>query len=125
MRNGTHVGLLNSHTTSRPPGRVTRSISCRPASGSTRLRSPNEIVTASKDASANGSRVPSPAVNGSAGRLRLPTASIPCEKSQGTANAPASAIGRVDVPVPAARSSTRSPGRGPTVETTALRQRRS
>ena len=59
-----HVGWLNSQTTSRPPGRVTRSISRSPATGSTMLRSPKEIVTASKVSSANGSRVPSPAVNG-------------------------------------------------------------
>ena len=47
------------------------------------LRSPNEIVTASKVSSANGSWVPSPAVNGSAGRACLPTCSIPSEKSHG------------------------------------------
>ena len=48
------------------------------------LRSPKEIVTASKVSSANGSRVPSPAVNGRCGRARLPTCSMPSEKSQGT-----------------------------------------
>ena len=72
MRNGGNVGRLNSHTTSRPPGRVTRAISARAAAGSTTLRSPNEIVTASNTASANGNRVPSPAVNGSAGPRLLP-----------------------------------------------------
>ena len=83
MRNGAQVGWLNSQTTSRPPGRVTRRISRRPASGSTMLRSPKEIVTASKVSSANGSRVPSPAVNGSAGLACLPTWSMPREKSHG------------------------------------------
>ena len=78
------------------------------------LRSPNEIVTASKVSSANGSRVPSPAVNGSCGRACLPTCSMPSEKSHGTTVAPRSANGWLDVPVPAARSSTRSPGRGST-----------
>ena len=41
------------------------------------LRSPKEIVTASKVSSANGSRVPSPAVNGRCGRACLPTWSMP------------------------------------------------
>ncbi len=48
------------------------------------LRSPNEIVTASKVSSAKGSCVPSPAVNGRAGRALLPTWSMPSEKSHGT-----------------------------------------
>ena len=112
VRNGAHVGWLNSQTTSRPPGRVTRSISRRPAAGSTMLRSPNEMVTASKVSSPNGSRVPSPAVNGSCGRFALPTWSMPSEKSHGTTSAPASANGWLEVPVPAARSRTRSPASG-------------
>ena len=80
------------------------------------LRSPNEIVTASKVSSANGSRVPSPAVNGRCGRAFLPTWSIPSEKSHGTTIAPRSANGWLEVPVPAARSSTmlaRASGRRP------------
>ena len=48
------------------------------------LRSPNEIVTASKVSSANGSRVPSPAVKGRCGLACLPTWSMPSEKSHGT-----------------------------------------
>ena len=48
------------------------------------LRSPKEIVTASKVSSANGSWVPSPAVNGRCGLAALPTCSIPSEKSHGT-----------------------------------------
>ena len=74
------------------------------------LRSPKEIVTASKVSSAKGSRVPSPAVNGRCGRACLPTPSMPREKSHGTTTAPRSAKGWLEVPVPAARSSTRSPG---------------
>ena len=89
------------------------------------LRSPKEIVTASKVSSAKGSRVPSPAVNGSCGRAFLPTRSMPSEKSHGTTVAPWSAKGWLDVPVPAARSRTRSPGRGATAAITACRQRRS
>ena len=57
------------------------------------LRSPKEIVTASKVSSANGSRVPSPAVNGRCGRACLPTCSMPREKSHGTTVAPRSANG--------------------------------
>ncbi len=125
MRNGAQVGELNSQTTSRPPGRVTRRISRRPASGSTTLRSPNEIVTASNESSANGSRVASPATKSSRGRAVLPTWSIPWLKSQGTTRAPAAANGSLEVPVPAARSRTRSFGRGATASTTAVRQRRS
>ncbi len=49
-----HVGRLNSQTTSRPPGRVTRASSRSATSGSATLRSPNEIVTASNAPSANG-----------------------------------------------------------------------
>ena len=89
------------------------------------LRSPNEIVTASNVPSANGSWVPSPAVNGSAGRACLPTWSIPIEKSHGTTTAPRSANGTLEVPVPAARSSTRSPYCASTASLTSRRQRRS
>ena len=89
------------------------------------LRSPNEIVTASKVSSANGSWVPSPAVKGRCGRACLPTCSMPSEKSQGTTIAPRSANGWLDVPVPAARSSTRSPCCGSTASITSWRQRRS
>lgn len=70
--------------TTRPPGRVTRCISRRAASKSCTLRSPKEMLTASKVSSLNGSRVASPAVNGSQGWRVLPTWSMPSEKSQGT-----------------------------------------
>ena len=93
-------------TIAREARQALRSIGRSPASGSTMLRSPKEIVTASKVLSAKGSRVPSPAVKGSCGRACLPTRSIPIEKSHGTTTAPRSANGSLDVPVPAARSST-------------------
>ena len=88
-------------------------------------RSPTEIVPASNDPPATGRRVPSPAVNGRCGLACLPTRSMPRLKSQGTTVAPRSANGWLEVPVPAARSSTRSPGRGSTARTTDVRQRRS
>ena len=61
------MGWLNSQITIRPPGRVTLSSSARPALVSCRLRSPKEIVTASKLESANGSRQP---VTGHEGQVR-------------------------------------------------------
>ena len=64
MRNAALVGWLNSHTTRRPPGRVTRASSRSAAPVSTTLRSANEIVTASKAASGNGSLSASPATSG-------------------------------------------------------------
>ena len=83
------------------------------------------MVTASKVSSAKGSWVPSPAVNGRCGSCFLPTCSMPIEKSHGTTVAPASAKGWLDVPVPAARSSTVSPYDGSTASSTSRRQRRS
>ena len=56
MRNGRHVGVENSHTTSVPLGLITRRISRNAAAVSSTLRSPKEIVMASKLASAYGSR---------------------------------------------------------------------
>src|SRR5690348_9516149 len=118
---------LNSHTTSRPPGRVTRSISARAWPGSAVFRSPNEIVTASNCASANGSARASPATNVTfSTALRcLPAWSMPSEKSQATQVAPDAVKDTDDVPVPAARSSTRSPGPAATIRATARRQYRS
>ena len=55
MRNGRQVGVENSQTTSVPPGLITRRISLRAAAVSSTLRSPKEMVTASKLASAYGS----------------------------------------------------------------------
>jgi len=65
------------------------------------------------------------AVKPRSGRRRFPTASIPREKSAGTTSTPWSANGSLEVPVPAAMSSTRSPGRASTARTTALRHNRS
>ena len=123
-RNGAHVGWENSHTTKRPPGRVTRSNSRSPASRSCTLRNPKEIVTASKASSAKGSDKASPATKDSRGLRSRPTESIPKEKSHATTKGPAAAIGSLEVPVPAARSRTRSPGSAPTAAATAFRHRR-
>ena len=82
------------------------------------------MVTASKVSSRNGSRVPSPATNGRLGRSFLPCRSIPTEKSQATAVAPCAPNGSLEQPVPAARSSTRSPARGATAATIERRQLR-
>lgn len=124
-RNGPHDGVENSQMTIRPPGRVTRCNSVRAAWVSSTLRSPNEIVTASKEPSAKGRLSASALTNGRSGWRRLPTSIIPKLRSAGTTSAPASANGRLLVPVPAARSSTRSPGFGATAATTARRHARS
>ena len=115
--------MENSHTTRRPPGRVTRAISRRPALKSTTLRSPKLMVTASKTPSSNGSLVASPATFGT---LRAaPAASIPTEKSQATHQAPDVASSTVDTVVPAARSRTLSPGPMPSAARVCRRQNRS
>jgi hypothetical protein len=123
VRNGFQVGWLNSQTTIRPPGRVTRRISVRATCGSAVLRSPKEMVTASKEASANGSRSASPATRSTP--LPRPTRSIPREKSQPTTRAPLRASATLLVAVPAARSSTVSPAVSRSASATAVRQPRS
>ena len=50
---------------------------------------------------------------------------MPSEKSQATQSAPAAVNVRDEVPVPAATSSTRSPGRAATVRATIRRHHRS
>ena len=123
MANSGLVGVENSHTTSRPPGRVTRAISRSPATWSTTLRSPKLIVTASNTPSANGNRVASPATLGTS--RPAPAASMPTEKSAATHHAPDTASSTVDTAVPAARSSTLSPGPMRSAERVARRQNRS
>lgn len=110
--------------TTRPPGLVTRYSSARAAEVSWTLRSPKEIVTASKVSSRNGSRIASPAVNGIHGWRALPTWSMPSEKSQGTTYAPARAKGCEEVAVPAARSRIFCAGRASTARATSLRHSR-
>lgn len=88
------------------------------------LRSPKEIVTASKLSSRNGSRVASPAVKGSQELRFLPSWSMPREKSHGTTYAPVAANGSEDVAVPAARSRIFSAGRACTAFATSLRHSR-
>ena len=124
VRHSGTTGAENSAMTSLPPGLVTRSISASAFFGSLTLRSPKEMVLASKLLSANGRLVASPATKLMSGRRRLPTFSMPREKSQATTSMPASAYGSLEVPVPAARSSTRWPGFASTASTTILRQRR-
>src|SRR5688572_19343961 len=124
VRQSGTTGWENSAMTILPPGLVTRSISARAFFGSLTLRRPKEMVLASKVLSANGRLVASPAMKSMSGRRRLPTFSMPREKSQATTSMPASAYGSLDVPVPAARSSTRWPGRTSMASTTTLRQRR-
>src|SRR5664279_2784129 len=109
--------------TSEPPGLVTRRNSWSASLVPTTFRSPKDIVTASKDSSAKGSLNASAAVKARSGRRRLPTRSIPREKSAGTTLAPALAKGSLLVPVPAAISSTVSPLLAPTVSRTNRRQR--
>ena len=123
VANSPLVGVENSHTTSRPPRRVTRAISRSPASWSTTLRKPKLIVTASNTSSANGSRVASPATFGTA--RACPAASMPTEKSAATHQAPEPASSTVDTAVPAARSSTFSPGPIRSASRVARRQNRS
>ena len=91
VRHSGTTGWENSAMTSLPPGLVTRSISSRALLGSMTLRRPKEMVEASKLLSANGRLVASPAMKSMSGRRRLPTLSMPREKSQATTSMPASA----------------------------------
>ena len=80
---------------------------------SSTLRSPKEMVTASKLASAYGSlqRVGGDEAQVGLARACRPAA-CPSDRSVGTTVAPAWANGSLDVPVPAARSKISCPGRG-------------
>src|SRR5256884_1313864 len=100
--------------TSRPPGRSTRNISRSAASRSTRLRSPNPIVTASTLASGSFSRVTSPRRNSTPGSRRRASCSIAGEKSIPTTRPDGPTNGRsswASFPVPVHRSSALWPGR--------------
>ena len=72
------------------------------------------MVTTSKLSSAKGNAVASPATKAISGWRRLPSATMPVEKSQATTSAPSAAYSTEEVPVPAARSRTRVPGRAAT-----------
>src|SRR5919198_1405817 len=100
---GRQGGWETSQITRRPPGRTTRASSRRAATVSFMLRRPKETVTASKAASAKGTR----------------------EKSAATHQAPERAYSTVDTAVPAARSSTFSPGAASRTWRVTSRQRRS
>src|SRR6266702_4071500 len=100
--------------TSRPPGRSTRNISRSAASRSTRLRSPNPIVTASTLASGWFSRVTSPRRNSTSGSRPRASSSIAGEKSIPTTRPDGLTNGRsswASFPVPVHRSSAVWPGR--------------
>ena len=112
MRKTLLTGWLNSQTSSRPPGLVTRRNSRSAVSVSATLRRPKLIVTTSKLASAKGRLMASAAVKAMSGRRRLPTRSMPSEKSAGTTSISRSAHGSLEVPVPAAMSRMRSPRLG-------------
>src|SRR5699024_6474982 len=81
------------------------------------------MVTASKVLSAKGSFMPSPATFGTS--RSVPAASIPREKSHATHHAPDLDSSTVETAVPAARSSTFSPGCKFKRFRVCLRQRRS
>ena len=110
--------MENSQTTSVPRGLVTRRISFRAATVSATLRSPNEIVTASKLASAYGSWSASAAMKLKSGLRCLPTSNMPNERSVGMTMEPLGRRGSLDVPVPAARSKMSCPRLGSTASTT-------
>ena len=90
---------------------------------STTLRSPKLMVTASNTSSPNGNLVASPATLGTS--RCAPALSMPTEKSHATHQAPDVANSTVDTAVPAARSSTASPGPIRRAERVARRQDRS
>src|SRR2546428_7105026 len=100
--------------TSLPPGRSTRNISRSAASRSTRLRSPNPIVTASTLASGSFRRVTSPRRNSTFGSRRRASSSIAGEKSIPTTRPDGPTDSRsswASFPVPVHRSSDSWPGR--------------
>ena len=103
---------------------MTLANSRRAAPGSTTLRRPNEIVTASKVPSANGRCSASPATLGC--RISgLAAASMPSEKSVATHQAPEPASAVVETPVPAATSRARWPGSSCSARTVCRRAERS
>src|SRR2546423_4203791 len=100
--------------TSRPPGRSTRNISRSAAAGSTRLRRPNPIGTASALASGSFSRVTAPRRNSAPGSRRRASCSIAGEKSIPTTRPDGPTNGRsswASFPVPVHRSNAVWPGR--------------
>src|SRR6266550_3076747 len=114
--------------TRRPPGRSTRNISRSAASRSTRLRSPNPIVTASTLASGSLSRVTSPRRNSTSGSRRRASSSIAGEKSIPTTRPDGPTNGTsswASFPVPVQRSSAVWPGRRAARRAARRRQARS
>ena len=115
------VGVVISSTTTRPPGRTTRTISRRPRSRSEKLRAPKPTVAASNASSGYGSASAFACSQRTAGLFARARSSIPSEKSDPTTSPPRreSAIARS--PVPVATSSARVPG--PTRARSAARSR--
>src|SRR5437879_1169751 len=114
--------------TRRPPGRSTRNISRSAASRSTRLRSPNPIVTARTLASGSFSRVTSPRRNSTSGSRPRASSSIAGEKSIPTTRPDGLTNGRsswASFPVPVHRSSAVWPGRSAAPWAARRRQARS
>jgi hypothetical protein len=108
--------------TSRPPGLSTRYISASAFLGSSTLRRPKEIVTASNSPSEKGRAMASASTKVIPGCFCRPTSIIPAEKSAATTSAPVFARAAELVPVPAAMSRIRSPASGATARVVAIRQ---
>src|SRR5947208_1234025 len=123
---GGRCGVVISSTTTRPPGRATRTISASPEGRSEKLRAPKPTVTASKASSPYGSSSALPHSKRTASDLRRASSSIWSEKSDPITSPPgptrrSSAMARS--PVPVATSSARSPGPTPDRSTARSRQR--
>ena len=121
--NGGRVGVVISSTTTRPPGRTTRTISAKPRSRSEKLRAPNPTVTASNSPSAYGSAKAFPCSHRTAALFPRARASMPSEKSEPTTSAPRAARAIARSPVPVATSSAREPGPTRARSTARSRQR--
>ena len=111
MRKAGLTGVLNSQTTSRPPGRVTRAISRSAASVSATLRSANESSprrTWHRRTAAPARPRPAAApADGCAGRPGDPQREVGADRRTPRSRASSA----VDTPVPAPRSSTCSSAR--------------
>ncbi len=98
-----------------PPGRQTRCSSRATACWSAAKIAPNAEVTTSNSPSANGSASASASTHSTdrPPAARRPASRLSGVRSEATTSAPASAARSATLPVPAATSSTRMPGRTP------------
>lgn len=94
---------------SRPPGTRTRCASARARSGCETCRIPKFIVTASNDASGNGSRSASPTTNVRSGQRMRARSTIAVAMSMPTGCAPRAAAASETKPGPHATSRSRDP----------------